>query len=217
MRMFKLAAAALAMAAPVAAPAATFILNGGSFQSVPADNDFQANLGALSLNGYVSGGATLGFALGAGETSGIIDLFYMGSESGLVNTFNATGNVGAVSYAETNKAVFSPLYIGSVTFTSTIASLGNAFNFLGGTPGAIGSNEFGIFVNRAKISGNFDTLYFGYDDNGANPEDNHDDFIVRAVIRAVPEPGTWAMMISGFLLVGSLLRQRKSNGIPVLA
>jgi hypothetical protein len=40
-----------------------------------------------------------------------------------------------------------------------------------------------------------------------NDDDNHDDFIVKATISAIPEPATWAMMILGFGLVGFAARR----------
>jgi hypothetical protein len=55
-------------------------------------------------------------------------------------------------------------------------------------------------------------IYFGYDDdNRINPDDNHDDFIVRATISAVPEASTWAMMIAGFAVVGLAVRRRSQS------
>jgi hypothetical protein len=53
------------------------------------------------------------------------------------------------------------------------------------------------------------TFYLGYDDT-ITGDDNHDDFIVRVdVAPAVPEPASWAMMLTGFAAAGVALRRRR--------
>ncbi len=52
------------------------------------------------------------------------------------------------------------------------------------------------------------TLFLGFDDQINNRDDDHDDFIVR--VTAVPEPQMWAMLITGFGLVGAARRRQRT-------
>ena len=201
-------AAALSFVAP--ASAASIQVNFGATNAIPGNNDFQSQLNGL---GFVSF-ATLGTSLILDQNAKITFEF-LGSESGFNDTFTA----GTVTHTEnTNFTPWSSLNIGT---TSALAgSLANFLKFTsaGGVNATVGNDGFGIFLTANQLSGqSFNVLYFGYDDQINNQDDNHDDFIIRAVVTAVPEPGTWAMLLSGFVLVGSLLRRRRNNAVPVLA
>ena len=216
MRMIKLAAAMAAMSLPLAVQAApTVTVNFPSTLVMPPAplNDFFAELTAAGYTRYASTNATLVLSEAA-----TITFYFMGSESGFSDTFTA----GTVSLTETTSFVnnfLTPVLIGSQNYSA--GSLAGLLRFTssGGVTANIGHDGFGIFLKANQTTGQgFTELYFGYDDQINNADDNHDDFIVRAVITAVPEPGTWAMLLSGFALVGSLLRRRRqSNGVTVLA
>lgn len=210
----KLAAAALALSVPVAVQAAPMIqVNYGSTLTIPNNNNFKSQLNGLGYYSYASTGASLIL-----DSSARITYYFLGSESGFRDRFTA-GSVtkGENSLFENHFA--APILIGSQLYAAG-GSLTGLLNFTSnlGAAATVGQDGFGILLNRGQVSGSkFSTLYFGYDDQIGRTDDNHDDFIVMAQVAAVPEPGTWAMLIAGFVLVGSLLRRRRSNGITVLA
>lgn len=216
MRRFTLAAAALALALPVAAQAAPFItVNFTSDAPIPgpAANEFSNQLMALGYDRYTTTNASLILSEAAS-----IEFFFLGSESGFSDSFSA----GGVSHTETSSFedhFATPISIGWHNF-NVGGSLANLLKFTSnhGAAATVGDDGFGIYLKANQTSGmNYTTLYFGYDDQVGQQDDNHDDFLIMAQVSPVPEPGTWAMLISGFLLVGSLLRRRQSNGIAVLA
>jgi hypothetical protein len=190
-------------AAPVSA--AQFIVNFQQTNAVTEKNDFNRDLAALGLSRYANFGATL-----STSGPGIITFHRLGAESGFTNRF--TG--GSVSALETDGNRFAaPVLLGAAQFGQ--GSLQGKLFFTtngNGDVSQIGSEGFGIFLPR-NPSGEFrsKTVYFGFDDLVKNDDDNHDDFIVRATISAVPEPATWAMLIAGFGLVGFAARRVRST------
>ena len=216
MRKLVLAATALALASPVASFAAPTInvVGGVGPLAVPAINNFKGQLAAAGFTTYTT--ASNLFLTGTAQ----ITYYYMGSESGFKNTFTA----GSSTYTETSTG-FDPWTgpVGTLIGTQFYGAGGSLAGLLKfssnlGLAAPLGSFGFGVFLKPGQTTG-YSTLYFGYDDERFNPDDNHDDYIVRAVISAVPvpEPGTWAMLLTGFALVGSLLRRRRSNGVTILA
>lgn len=211
MRKLLISAAALALLGAPAA-AATFTVTPGATAAIPNNNDFKAELNALGLDLFT----TLGALLGVNATAPFrVNFHYMGSESGFKDTFSA----GSVSGSENNSDHFAaPKLIGSAVFNSagdfnpTFTSNGNA---LISTPGM---DSFGIFL-PGNLQGAYEStvVYFGFDDQINNIDDNHDDFIVRATISAIPEPTTWAMMIGGLGMIGLGVRRRAVRQTVVTA
>lgn len=189
-------AAALGSAAPVFA--AAFTVSPGAETAIPGNNDFIGNLAAEGLNFYRTTGATITV-----NGNRRLRFDYMGSESGLVNSFQA-GSLP--SFLETNKSTWGPTLIGVDTFLSGLLT-GVSFNgnVVPGDPG------FGIFTPGNVKSYSTNVLYFGLDDFVNNADDNHDDFIVR--VTGVPEPETWGMLVLGFGMVGLSVRRRS---LPVV-
>lgn len=217
MRKLALAAAALALGSPFAVVAApTISVVGGVGPTLigsPGFNNFKPELNAAGFTRYTTSSNL--FLSGMAK----ITYEYFGSESGFKNTFTA----GTSTYTENSNGYdkpLAPILIGTQTY-ATGGFLTGLLGFTstnGGLASPLGSDGFGIFLKGTQTTG-YTQLFFGYDDERSRPDDNHDDFIVRATITAVPvpEPGTWAMLLAGFAIVGSLLRRRRSNGVTVLA
>jgi hypothetical protein len=191
-----------AFALPAAANAQAIVTPGAPILAVPGNNDFQAQLAALGLTQYTSTGATITLT-----QPSTLTFTFLGSESALNDTF--TG--GTVSFTETsNFTAWTSQLLGSDVFGA--GSLAGSLLFSGGVPSPItvGDPGFGIFLGpNLQGSGPVTTFYLGYDDT-ITGDDNHDDFIVRVdVAPAVPEPATWAMMLTGFAAAGVALRRRR--------
>lgn len=190
--------ATMLMAVPALAALPTFTVTLGTLDAIPVVNDFKSNLNAVGLTQITGAGAAV--TLSRAST---LKFEYMGSESGFVDTFRA-GSVGP--FSEFDKASWGPVLIGIGQF------LGGSFTApmftSSGSPvvGTIGTASFGIFLPAGMGAYTSNVLYFGFDDQLNNIDDNHDDFIVR--VTAVPEPGSWAMLIVGFGLVGFASRRR---------
>ena len=205
MKKLLLAASALVMGLPSAANAAVDVtVNFGATNPIPANNDFQALLGGLGLTKFATNGASLIL-----NSAAVITFEFLGSESGFSDTFKTT----AINYTENSSFenhFGAPILLGSQAFAA--GSLVNLLNFssVGGNPATVGQDGFGIFLGPNQTSGQaVTTFYFGYDDQINNQDDNHDDFIIKATVSGpVPEPATWAMFVSGFGLLGWLIRRR---------
>jgi hypothetical protein len=82
----------------------------------------------------------------------------------------------------------------------------------------LGTNASGASYapNTAYFSG---PLTFQFKSSSGAPVIDDFTFDVRAIssIGAVPEPVTWAMMLSGFGLIGTSMRRRSATGISALA
>lgn len=217
-RKLLISVAALGLAAPVMA-APTLMVTFPSVQAIPGNNDFQTELSNI-------GGAGLGFttfaSLGADlilSDAATITFEIFGSES----TFSDSFSAGALLFTETSNLLNlfgspatplpgTPTLIGSEAFSA--GSLVGQLNFLtnnaGGANATVGQGGFGIFLRPGQVSGSSSTVYwFGYDDELNNFDDNHDDFVIRATVSAIPEPGTWAMMVGGVGIAGMALRRRR--------
>lgn len=185
-------AAAMGSAAPVLA--AAFTVSVPSELAVPGNNDFKSDLANEGLTAYASTGATI--TLNGNRR---LRFDYMGSESGLVNSFKA-GSIAP--FLENDKSTWGPTLIG---FDNFLAGALTGVSFNNGTV-APGDSGFAIFIPAGVREFSSNVLYFGLDDFVNNADDNHDDFIVR--VTAVPEPATWGLLVIGFGMVGLTVRRR---------
>jgi hypothetical protein len=201
--MYRVGLVALtALAAAVPATAADFVVTIPSTIAIPGNNDFQADLAGEGLFVYTAAGATLSLT-GPGR----VTFEYMGSESGFIDSFTA----GSVFGVEDNKSVWGPELIGTAVFGGGLIT-DWTFDSNLGLSAVPGDDGFGIFLPRLRdgvTSYQSNVLYFGFDDQINNIDDNHDDFIIRATVTPIPEPATWAMLIFGFGLVGASVRRRR--------
>ena len=225
LRKLLVSVAAMSLAAP--ALAASFTLTvANPILAVPGNNDFQSQLAALNPYGpstglvsYTSTGADIAL-----DSASQVDFYFYASESGNDDTFTATGDVGVATQTEnTTFTTWGPRWMGSVRFNGPVASLAGAFNFtssgVNAAPATVGQGGFGIFLPARVAPGVYtgvNELWLGYDDQLTNVDDNHDDFIVRAVVSGIPEASTWGMMIGGLGLAGMTLRGRRRRGVAAL-
>ncbi len=207
-----LAALALlaAIASPFSANASVRITEGDNTYAVSDDNDFKTELLGLGYTQYTSFNAALEM-IGANQ---VIDFYFLGSESGYTDTFLFPG--GSYTEIGTTNHFAAPLFIGTGAFApGTLAGL-LSFDSNQGTDAGIGADGFGIFLNEDWVwnGGQTDVSSFilGFDDQIRGPDDdNHDDLMILAVVRSVPEPGTWAMLLLGFGALGAAMRRKSAN------
>lgn len=203
MTKFKLlTAAAIAFVGAASAQAAFVVTVGSPVAVIPGSNDYSAQLAALGLTQYTASGASIALQ---GTTT--VRFAALASESGFVDTFTAGSASYTFSGAGNLDAFAAPIGFGGDTFGPGFAATYTADNASALTA-PVGSAGFGIFLPTGLKAGDTyiaTTLYFGYDNQTFNDDDNHDDLIVSA---SVPEPATWAMMIGGFGLVGAGMRRR---------
>jgi hypothetical protein len=191
---------------------------------IPGSNDFIANLTAQGFDRIVQGNVTI-------NATGTLDFYAHAQESGFTNSFS----VGGFSYTESpaiNSWIEPGILISSAPIQVTAGMLLN--NLLlsalftttgsGGLNAAITSDGFGIFAEETADGGTFigpyTRLFFGYDDNGAGPDDDHDDLIVSVLFTPLaqaasvshnPEPSSlivWGGLISATVLA---TRGRRRN------
>jgi hypothetical protein len=197
-------AAALAM---TSIANASVTITFGATSPVPDNNNFQSDLANLGFTLFTTTGTTITLS----EDS-IITFEALGTESSFNDTFTAN-DVNYTEFTSVANLFGAPLVIGSDSFTA--GSLWNILNFssAGGVNATVGDGGFGIFLGANDVSGLItNVFYIGYDDQLTDPDDNHDDLIIRATLSpAVPEPATWAMMLIGFGAIGFALRRRRQT------
>lgn len=218
MKLFLRAALGIAGAALSTTPAtAGLMVTFTGTNPVPGNNDFAVDLANVGLTQLTTTGATITLSQDAQ-----ILFEFLGSESGFSDTFFTTGAAPNLSYTETSSPpgenhFSAPILIGVDQLFA--GNLTHFLNFSSSGPGAdatIGDDGFGIFLPSNVVSGFLtNVLYFGYDDQINNQDDDHDDLIIRATV--LPEPGTWAMMLLGFGAAGYAIRRQRKVTLPQLA
>lgn len=210
--------AALALVTALVAPATaqagttlTFNPASPNTKAMPGNNDFKALLNSpYGLTRYTSTGAVLTL-----DTASYITFWFYGSESGYNDVFStvSTPNLTIPENTPFQNNFASPVYIGEGLFSA--GSLAGRLNFssVGGKAATVGENGFGIFLTDGQTSGgSVNSFWFGYDDQITGADDDYDDMIIFAQVRAaVPEPSTWAMMLLGFGALGAAMRRRKTG------
>lgn len=198
LRSTLVAAAVAAVAVPAAAVTTTVNYVGQT--AIPANNDFQTGLAARGLF-ELTDNATITLSGPA-----FISVFLLGSESGFANSFT----LGSTTVFESDGDSFAaPQFLFSGFVNGGLLDLYFRANGTGpeirpGNPG------FGVFLPAGQTSPYVsNTLILGFDDI-ADGDNDHDDFIVKINIAAVPEPASWVLMIAGFGMIGIAARRRSS-------
>lgn len=190
------------------AMAAFRVVDGAGLTDIPGSNDFKSALEspAYKLTDIYNGGADV-----LVTAPGVVKFYYLGSESGYHNQFvvGATGqtgntlNGGTALRTETSSGIEGLFneYIGQLVVTSasrfSVPGLGVGFRVASGGGDAkdalAGTPGFGVFLDLTNFlltdyttGDGVSELYFGFDDNGAGPDDNHDDMLIRAVFEPSP-------------------------------
>ena len=182
---------------------AAFIITGGSSQPLPViDNDFNSNLQALGYTQMTTGGQL------SVDQDGFVTFFYIAAESAFTNTFNTS----AGSMVEADDA-FN--FAGYDSITVSVAAgdiLDFSFTSDGGANALTPVDNFsgtnlqglGIFTGSS-----LQQVVLGYDDQNINPDDNHDDMLVRVDFSPVPVPAAVWLFGSGLLALIGVSKSRK--------
>jgi len=209
--MIRALTVAAALAVSASANAGFYYTDGGgSLHNVPNNNDFKYS----DLDGVGVTSFQLGRVLGLDDVShgDLIDIDFFAAEAGYRNKFYwgstlVIDNLGNRSWSERDRGSVLA-YEGPLNFkfcaVDVAACVTNAAN---------NSTQWNSYQSIGmKITDGGSTAWLLWDDSGANRDDDHDDLIVRLRYRAVPEPGTLALLGAG-LLAFSLYRRRKTAAI----
>lgn len=203
----------------------------GAVTAIDSGNNFMGNLATLGLTHITKGNILV-------TVPGTLTFFAHASESGYINTFSV-GITDVLTFTENpdiltwNAAGTQITNVGATVNSITTAAATSLFDLLAkftsniGVTATPGSVEFGIFVDS---TGNYNplgttptTMYFGYDDNGASPDDdNHDDLIVSVRFSpsgttggnppgTVPEPLSgivWGLLAAAAVVLPGIARRR---------
>jgi len=234
MRRFRtvFAGAGLILSLAAGASAAPLDLVGGTAGTIP---------GSVATNNFIVAGLFPGPDIGGYygsqiQVNPLFDLFdnaltveYFGAEGDFVNEFNLGANTfthpGGTTIApdlSSPLGSFGPIILpaGSGIFAfsfvvnSGALSVSNGSN-LDDTLPAAGPNFFASCDPSGSSAGSGGTtcasVYLFLDDDGAGPDDNHDDFLVRLTLAPVtpdptgevPEPASFALLGAGLLALGA--------------
>lgn len=204
------AAGALTLAAVAATPAAAIDFVGGY-----TTNFHDSNNGGLNIGVTDNGVGTLNFDLDAvfPWDHQIVDLFDVWADE----------SINPLAWGSDQDTIAKQIKI-NFTFTSPVTS-GNVhgwtdghLNLFGPDYGTVTWNNLGLQTFNFGDTGVLKVLVFNEDLVGTFGKGAQNGVTVKAKFwmesmpSAVPEPATWAMMITGFGLAGVALRRRRSLG-----
>jgi len=206
MRKYLGAVALLAALATPGAAHAQATITFGATTATPNNNDFKPLLTLAGLTRYATTGASIALAAPSNIT-----FYYLGAESGYDDTLSTISTPNLLFTETANANHFAvPVALGTEFFGA--GSLAGRLNFTSnhGAPATVGQDGFGIFLGPNQASGaSVSRFILGYDDQITNQDDDHDDLMILAVVEAaVPEPGTWALMLLGFGALGAAMRRK---------
>lgn len=189
----------------VPASAAVIVVSGiGTVGGVSPVNNFKTNLSGIGLTSFTNDYGSVDVV----GTPAKVSVYRVASESSFHNTLTAFGSgpiaepgPQPLSGWTPNDLVASAVYVGTLADVIKFFSDGVVPSF------TFNSDRLGIFLPTGFAGPKYVTnnLYVGFDDVTRDPDDNHDDYIIR--ISVVPEPAAWLTMIAGFGMIGLSLRR----------
>lgn len=214
MRIFKSAlvigAATIALASAANATVNVSASPGGSPYTGPTPTyDFDTSTPVYSGGAVVGPGTTGGaFAQPVGSTG---HYYSVGPSTSTPGTITLGSNIGSFSFIwgsiDTYNALTLITSAGSYTYTgSYIASL---------IPTSANGNQVGAATNPIVTFALTGLDQMGVSFQMSSTQNAFE--IDNIAVNAVPEPGTWAMMLLGFGAIGFAIRRRKSSALTQLA
>lgn len=216
MTKYLLTAAALAFL-PTSAWAAESLVNGG-FESPVISDPCCSTVPPDALPGWTATpnvNVVVGtFSSAAGnlafEGNQYLDLVGQGGTGSISQTFDTVvGQLYTLTFAYSHN-LFNP----AVTSASATFSVDGLAGVVLHNTGTNADLDWQIFTNSFIATGPTATLNFTNVTGGVN----EGIFLDAVSVQAVPEPGTWALMLVGFGLLGGAMRvaRRRENGLPAL-
>ena len=198
----------------------------------------------MRIQALVAGAAMALVASAAAVSASAAELVTNGGfETGNLSGWSLTGNTGfsgvTTSPVHSGQFAFFDGAVGSLgTLSQTVATIaGQSYNFSfwlqsdGGTPNTFTASLGGVALTAALVnSGSFSftqfsgtivaasnnaTLSFGFRDDPGFWE--LDDVSLTNGIAGVPEPASWALMLTGFLGAGAAIRANRRRQGAVAA
>lgn len=182
--------------------------NAGDTYSFGAAGSTDRALGTL-LSGTLQSRFGVQLINGLNRTITALNISYVGEQFRL-GTINRADRL-AFSYSTNATTLNNGTYINLTDLDFSSPTTTGTTGALNGNAAANQAVRVGTIAGLELLAGQSIFLRFlDIDVNGADDGLGVDNFRVEAVtLAAVPEPATWAMMITGFGFVGGALRQRR--------